>query len=136
VGCLTAEKLRKIKERVLEQIKTLKPGDLVRVSWRDASLAREVRILTDRAFVTKKVTTGYFQTVAVDPETRMQYLILYHEVTDGEAYDNVNIPMTIITKIEKILNGHKIPKRKDREPSAVNKPDSSQTAPLKSPREK
>lgn len=93
---------KKIKTATKPDFSGVGQGDLVQVTWVDASISRDVVKLTNRAVATYKQTTGWFLAVIKDARYGVPHLILSTETTDGVAHDITSIPVPIIVAVEKL----------------------------------
>lgn len=87
-------------------IEGLRPGDLVRLVWHDASHTSRDSSIAPRFYVTKKEAVGSFGGLKRDPSSPMLYVILITEKTDGAPSEYDSIPLGCIEEVA-TMRSHK-----------------------------
>jgi hypothetical protein len=91
---------------IIKAIEGLKPGDLIRLVWHDASHTSRDSSIAPRFYVTKKEAVGSFGGCKKDPASPMLYIILITEKTDGEPTEYDSIPLGCVEEIA-TMKSHK-----------------------------
>jgi len=88
--------------RLLDMIKSLKPGELIEVIWIDASTAsgRNIDSFKNQDFATYKMWRGYFCALVADHRYNQHHLILTTDGAKGRYHDIMTMPLAIIMSIK------------------------------------
>lgn len=77
-------------------------GDLVEVTWLDASLSRGIVKVTNRTIATYKRTVGRFVGVFKDRQYGHPHVLIQHEVDENGVSDVSSVPLGIVVGVKKL----------------------------------